>query len=83
MQGVCRVDAPPSGLEQALVDHRLRTAWALLPRLEHEDDVALELVAQLVQDPRGADEARDVQVVAAGVHQPVVARHEVERRDPR
>ena len=38
------------------------------PRLEHEDDVAGEFMADLVQDLGGSDEAGDVEVVTARVH---------------
>ncbi len=47
---------------------------ALLAGLEHEDDVARELGAVGAQEAGGADESGGVQVVAAGVHDAVVAR---------
>ena len=78
VQGVGRVDPPAGRLEQSLADHRLRPAGSLLPGLEHEHDVTLELVAQLVQDPRRTDQPRDVQVVAAGVHPTDVPRDVLE-----
>ena len=61
-ESTCRAYAaldPPAGrVEQALGDHRLGAARALLAGLEHEHDVAGELVPQLVQDPGRADQRR-------------------------
>ncbi len=68
MQGIGRVDPASGGAEQSLLDHGLRPAGTFLPGLEHEDDIALELVAHLVQDAGRADQPGDVQVVTAGVH---------------
>ena len=44
------------------------TVEAFLARLEHEDDVAGQLLAAVGQETGGAGEHGGVQVVAAGVH---------------
>ncbi len=68
MQGVRRLDPAPAGLQQALGQHRLGAARALLAGLEHQDHVTGQLGPQLGQDPGGSDERGDVQVMATGVH---------------
>ena len=78
VQGVGSVHTPAGRLEQALAEHDVGAAGPLLPRLEHEDDVAGEVVPQAVQDAGGAHEGGDVQVVAARVHEPLVGRCVVE-----
>lgn len=68
MQGVRGDDPLPGGVEHPLVDHDLRPALALLAGLEHEDDVPGQLLPVCGQQPGGADEPGDVQVVPARVH---------------
>jgi hypothetical protein len=58
----------PGRGQYPLVEHRFGPARALLARLEHEDDVTVELVARGAEQPRGAHQHRHVQVVPAGVH---------------
>lgn len=74
MQAVGGVDRAVGCGEHALVDHELRSPVALLPGLEHEDDVDREFVSQRTQRRRGAAHRGDVEVVPAGVHRPEVAR---------
>jgi hypothetical protein len=59
-----------NGVEQSLLEHVPGAVVALLPRLQHEHDLAGELVAALGQQAGGAQQHRRVQVVAAGVHRP-------------
>ena len=54
-------------LHQAVLDHRLAAAAALLGRLEDHDRGAGE-VARLGEVVRGAEQHRGVAVMAAGVH---------------
>ena len=70
-------DGHPGRLEDALGDHRLRPALALLGRLEHEDHGAGQLVAVGGEQPGRPDESGRVHIVAARVHRPV-RRGEVE-----
>ena len=55
----------------ARIDHAAGAEVPLLARLEHEDDVAGEVVARRTQQLRRADEGGHVQVVTAGVHRAV------------
>src|SRR5699024_7518661 len=70
VQAVGGLDAGSGGVEDAFVDHLPGPVIAFLPRLEHEYDVAGQVLADSVEQPEGADEAGRVQVVAAGVHLP-------------
>ena len=66
------------GVEQALLDHRLRPAEPFLAGLEHQDHLARQVRPAIVEQAGRAEEHRDVGVVAAGVHRPVELRREVE-----
>jgi len=55
-------------LIKAIVDHRLRARPALLGGLENQHQRARPALARRVQGFRGSQQARDVHVVAAGVH---------------
>jgi hypothetical protein len=68
VQAVCGDDGLAGRGQHTFGDHRLGAARTLLARLEHEDDIAGQLVPYLGQQPGRADQDRDVQVVAAGVH---------------
>ena len=60
---------PSTGdLQHTFVEHPARTVVTFLAGLEHEEHVAGELVAMGAEKFDGADEARHVQVVAAGMH---------------
>ena len=59
--GACRV-------EHAGLDHVPGAVVALFAGLEHEDDVAAELVAMGAEQARRPHQHRNVQVVAAGMH---------------
>ena len=61
----------PGDLEQALLEHGGRSTGALLTGLEHEDDVAREILPSSAQQFGRAHETRGVQVVTARVHVPV------------
>jgi amidase len=71
-------DVGPGDVEQSLVEHVARAVMAFLTGLEHEDDLAGELAATLLQDARCADQHRRVRVVTAGVHRVVDGRRVVE-----
>ena len=59
-------------VQQALLEHVERAAVAvLLPRLEHEQHPAAQLLAVCRQQPSGACQHRGVAVVATGMHHPV------------
>ena len=58
-------------VEQALVQHDLGPVVALLARLEHQQDVALEPVSPLDQQARRPEQHRHVRVVPAGVHRAI------------
>jgi hypothetical protein len=51
---------------------------ALLSGLEHEDHAPRELIAAPYEQARGADQHRDVGIVAAGVHHALHLRSELE-----
>ena len=68
MDGVCRRDPSAARVEDSLGDHGRGTTGAFLGRLEHEDDIARQVIAQLVQDACGTDQSGNVEIVAAGVH---------------
>ena len=65
-------------VEQALLEHQACAVAAFLAGLEVEQDAAGEPGPPLDQQPRRAQQHRDVRVVAAGVHRPVDLRREVE-----
>src|SRR5699024_12789599 len=69
-----------AGVEDAFVAPLPGPDIASLPRLEHEYDVAGQVLADSVEQPEAADAAGRVQVVAAGVHLPR-GRGEVESGD--
>ena len=62
------VDAPSGGGQDTLGEHVARAVEALLAGLEHEHDVAGEVVAVGAEQPCGPGQRRGVQVVPAGVH---------------
>ena len=69
---------PVGAVEQPFVEHDLGAVVALLARLEHQQDVALELVAPLDEQASRAQQHRDVRVVPAGVHRAIDLGREVE-----
>ena len=66
VQAVGALDAEP--LEHAVLDHRFRPAFAFFGGLEQEADGTGDVGAPPGDDARGAEQHRDVTVVAAGVH---------------
>lgn len=68
VQGEGGVDAPARRVQDALLDHRAGAVVALLTRLEHEDDIAVQRLAPVREQGRGADEPGRVQIVSAAVH---------------
>ena len=71
MHAVGRADPGAGGIQDAFAEHVACAVEAFLARLEHEDDVAAELVPLLGQEGGGSGEHGGVQVVAAGVHCPI------------
>ena len=69
---------PDRDVEEPLVEHVLRAAVALLAGLEHEEHPTRQLRPSIDEQPRRAQQHRDVGVVAAGVHRPVDLGGEVE-----
>ena len=63
---------PARSVEQPLIEHVAGAMEALFTGLEHEQDAARPRRAALVQESGGTKEHRDVRIVAAGVHPPVV-----------
>jgi hypothetical protein len=78
VEGVRRHRQLAAGQEQPFVDHRLRSAGALLRGLEHEDDRPRQLIAYAGEQVSGAGQEGDVHVVAAGVHDAVDLRRVVQ-----
>ena len=76
MQRIRGIDPTTGSIEHALLDHERCTAGALFAGLEHEHDIARERLAALVQQARSAQQHRNMQVVAAGVHPTVDLRLE-------
>ena len=60
--------------QKSVIDHFLRAAQDLFPRLEHELDAALQLAFMLLQDFRRRQKHGRMQVVAAGVAVPILCR---------
>ena len=60
-------------LEQAILDHRLGAADALLGRLENKMYLTIE-ISRFGQIARGPQQHRRVTVVAAGMHGSIVCR---------
>jgi hypothetical protein len=65
-------------VDESFVEHEPGAVVALLARLEHQQDVARELVASLDQQASGTEQHRDVRVVPAGVHRTIDLGREVE-----
>ena len=72
VQPVRGVDGSAGGGQHPLGDHVAGPVEALFAGLEHEDHVTGEVRASGAEQLGGADQAGGVQVVAAGVHHPVV-----------
>ncbi len=68
MHAVGRLHAAAGSVQDTLADHVAGAVEAFLARLEHQHDVAGQLVAAFGEQGRGAGEHGRVQVVAAGVH---------------
>jgi len=64
----------PGRVEHSLVDHLPRAPQPLLAGLEHEDDIAGQLRLASRQQPGRAGQHGRVQVVPAGVHDPLDGR---------
>ena len=62
------VHTPAGGIQHAFADHVAGAVEAFLAGLEHQDDVAGQLVPAFGQEGGGSCQHGGVQVVAAGVH---------------
>ncbi|GAB0105203.1 hypothetical protein JMUB6875_41810 [Nocardia sp. JMUB6875] len=71
MQGVRGIQGFPGRIEHAFPEHHFGAVATLLPRLEHENNIAAEQFAAVGQQSRRTHQPGRMQVVPAGVHQAV------------